>query len=150
MSWVTVNVPWAPQPLACMRRSGITSRSKWASFSISQMSCSKAGPRGPAVMMLVLSATGAPVALVNRSVSDMMGGGLPAPGGVADHAAEVAAGKMRILVREHVGLHVAERRLRLVLDAVVERLDDVFLEVRAARVRMHYRLALRIAVLAIA
>src|ERR1700680_5019228 len=66
MSWVTVKVPWAPQPLACMRRSGITSRSKCAIFSISQMSCSSAGPRGPAVMMLVLSATGAPVALVNR------------------------------------------------------------------------------------
>src|SRR6266478_2171773 len=85
-----------------------------------------------------------------RIPEERTGGGLPAPGGVADHAAEVAAGKMRILVREHVGLHVAERRLRLVLDAVVERLDDVFLEVRAARVRMHYRLALRIAVLAIA
>jgi hypothetical protein len=28
------------------------------------MSCSSAGPRGPAVMMLVLSGTGAPVALV--------------------------------------------------------------------------------------
>src|SRR6266851_1659060 len=67
MSCVTVKVPWAPQPLACMRRSGITSRSKCANFSISQISCSNAGPRGPAVMMLVLSATGAPVALVNRS-----------------------------------------------------------------------------------
>ena len=71
MSCVTVKVPWAPQPLACMRRSGITSRSKCASFSISQMSCSSAGPRGPAVMMLVLSATGAPVALVKRFVADM-------------------------------------------------------------------------------
>jgi hypothetical protein len=28
MSWVTVKVPYAPDPLACMRRSGITSRSK--------------------------------------------------------------------------------------------------------------------------
>jgi hypothetical protein len=36
----------------CMRRSGITSRSKCAIFSISQTSCSSAGPRGPAVMML--------------------------------------------------------------------------------------------------
>src|SRR5258705_6001349 len=73
MSCVTVNVPWAPQPLACMRRSGITSRSKCANFSISQISCSNAGPRRPAVMMLVLSATGAPVALVNRVVFDMVG-----------------------------------------------------------------------------
>src|SRR5712672_1101611 len=51
-----------------MRRSGITSRSKCANFSISQISCSSAGPRRPAVMMLVLSATGDPVALVNRVV----------------------------------------------------------------------------------
>ena len=53
MSSVTVKVPWAPQPLACMRRSGITSRSKCAIFSISQISCSSAafvargGPAGP-------------------------------------------------------------------------------------------------------
>ena len=72
MSFVTVKVPKAPQPLACMRRSGITSRSKCASFSMSQISCSSAGPRGPAVMMLVLSATGAPVALVNL-MADMLG-----------------------------------------------------------------------------
>ena len=34
MSLVTVKVPNAPEPLACMRRSGITSRSKCASFSM--------------------------------------------------------------------------------------------------------------------
>ncbi len=28
MSLVTVNVPYAPEPFACIRRSGITSRSK--------------------------------------------------------------------------------------------------------------------------
>ena len=55
-----------------MRRSGITSRSKCAIFSMSQMSCSSAGPRGPAVMMLVLSATGAPVALVKTFDEDMV------------------------------------------------------------------------------
>src|SRR5690606_2073113 len=49
-----------------MRRSGMTSRSKWASFSISQISSSRAGPRGPAVLMLRLSATGAPLASVMR------------------------------------------------------------------------------------
>ncbi len=48
MSWVTVKVPWAPQPLACMRRSGITSRSKCAIFAASQMSSSSAGRRRPA------------------------------------------------------------------------------------------------------
>jgi hypothetical protein len=36
------------------------------------MSCSSAGPRGPAVMMLVLSATGAPVALVKTFDVDMV------------------------------------------------------------------------------
>src|SRR6516162_4967649 len=71
MSCVTVKVPWAPQPLACIRRSGITSRSKCASFSISQRSCKSAGPRGPAVMMLVLSATGAPASVVKRFDCDM-------------------------------------------------------------------------------
>ncbi len=56
---------------------------------------------------------------------------------------------MRILIREHVGLDVAEGRLRLVLVAVVEGLDDVFLETRATRMCMHHRLALRVAVFGI-
>src|SRR5262245_16863229 len=72
MSWVVVKVPCAPQPLACILRSGMTSRSKCASFSMSQMSWSRAGPRRPAVIILVLSGTGAPVALVKRSGFDMM------------------------------------------------------------------------------
>ena len=45
-----------------IRRSGTTSRSKWASFSINQTSCRSAGPRGPAVWMLKLSTTATPVA----------------------------------------------------------------------------------------
>jgi hypothetical protein len=73
MSCVTVKVPYAPQPFACIRRSGITSRSKCAIFSISQMSCSSAGPRGPDVRMFVLSATGAPVAFVNLFGNDIVG-----------------------------------------------------------------------------
>src|ERR1700746_1517078 len=152
MSCVTVKVPWAPQPLACMRRSGITSRSKCAIFSISQISCSSAGPRGPAVMMLVLSATGAPVALVktfdldmvNSRVAVSVNGCSAVPGGAADHAAEVAAREVWIFVGEHVGLDVAEGGMRLVPDAVVEGLDDVFLETAAARMRLHHRLALRV------
>ena len=40
---------------------------------------------------------------------------------------------MWLLVRDHVGLDVAEGGIRLVLDAVVEGLDDVFLEVVGAR-----------------
>src|ERR1700732_2417990 len=98
-----------------MRRWGITSRSKCASFSISQISCSSAGPRGPAVMMLVLSATGAPVALVKTFALDMLtsrnavcaDGCSPVPSGAADGAAEIAADEVRVLVGEHVGLDVA-------------------------------------------
>src|SRR6266850_3123482 len=76
--------------------------------------------------------------------------GLPAPRGAADHAAEIALMEVRILVREHVGIDVAEGRLRLVLVAVVKGLDDVFLETRSTRMCMHHRLALRVAVLGIA
>jgi len=36
-----------------------------ASFSRNQISCSSIGPRGPAVMTLLLSTTGAPAAVVN-------------------------------------------------------------------------------------
>src|SRR5712671_376946 len=125
-----------------MRRSGITSRSKCAIFSISQMSCSSAGPRGPAVMMLVLSATGDPVALVKRLSVVMtnsswvawhasawrrpvgphscqcvdferMDADLAGPGGSSDNAAEIAADEMWIFVGEYVGLDVAECRFGL-------------------------------------
>ena len=65
MSCVTVNVPKAPEPLACMRRSGMTSRSKWASFSRNQTSCSNCGPRGPAVMHVLVVRTGTPALVVN-------------------------------------------------------------------------------------
>src|SRR5258708_14693451 len=75
--------------------------------------------------------------------------GLPSPRGGADHAAEIAAAEVRVLVREHVGVDVAEGRLRLVLVAVVEGLDDVFLETRRTRMCMHYRLALGAALLGI-
>src|ERR1700759_5755419 len=133
-----------------MRRSGITSRSKCAIFSISQISCSSAEPSGPAVLLLVLSATGAPVALVNRFVVLMFASFLvesvralaslsrvwPAPDrlrgwayprgvgsfslcvlvdraalpcGLTDHAAEIPAVEMRVLVGQHVGLPVAPR-----------------------------------------
>src|SRR5690625_1100634 len=68
MSLVTVNLPKAPEPLACIRRSGITSRSKWASFSRNQTSWRSIGPRGPAVAALSLSATGAPAAVVTGLV----------------------------------------------------------------------------------
>ena len=55
------------------------------------------------------------------------------PARAADDGAEVAAVEVRLLVGDHVGLDVAEGRVGLVLDAVVEGLDDVFLEPRRAR-----------------
>ena len=64
ISLVTVKVPNAPDPFACMRRSGITSRAKWPNFSINQTSCINTGPRFPAVAELRLSGTGAPKAVV--------------------------------------------------------------------------------------
>src|SRR5947208_14548459 len=157
MSCVTVKVPCAPAPLACMRRSGMTSRSKCASFSINQRSCSSAGPRGPAVRMFRLSVTGVPVACVkcwrffsSDTVVLLRSSGVSAwPGGPADDIAEIRPVKMRILIREDVGLDVAEGRIRLVLDALVESLDDVFFEVLRTRMGLHDRLALDVAVFAI-
>src|SRR6202162_1339485 len=71
------------------------------------------------------------------------------PGGAADDAAEIAAVEMRLLVRDDVGLDVAEGRIRLVLDAVVEGLDDVIFEMLGAGVGLYDRLALEIAVFGI-
>src|SRR3984957_2266066 len=129
--------------------------------------------------MLVLSATGAPVALVNLASVDMMGSGFwieglgssvaarrlkrpdafatrvghnvrsPLPRRSADHAAKVASPEASIFVCEHVGVYGAECRLRLVPEAVVEGLDDVFLEATAARVGMNDRLPLRLGVIGI-
>src|SRR5271163_4400344 len=145
MSCVTVKVPYAPQPLACIRRSGITSRSKCASFSISQMSCNSAGPRGPAVMMLVLSATGEPLALVKGFVDAMANSPWvgsrrvrkrfsAGPGRGADYLTKIYRPEGRILVGEHIGLDIAKGRLGLVVDGVIEGLDDLFLEAARARV----------------
>ena len=65
MSWVTVKVPKAPEPLACTTRSGMHSRLKWAIFSSRWKSCSRSGPRGPAVSEFWLSTTGMPSAVVS-------------------------------------------------------------------------------------
>src|SRR5580704_16925018 len=67
----------------------------------------------------------------------------------ADHAAEVAALEGGVLVRKNVCLDVAECRMRLVLEAIVECLDDVFLEVITARMCLEHHVSLRIAVLGI-
>ena len=65
ISCVTSKYPNAPAPLAWTTLSGILSRSKWAISSMNVMSCSKIGPRGPAVRVLSLSSTGAPPLVVN-------------------------------------------------------------------------------------
>ena len=65
MSFVTVNVPNAPEPLACIRRSGITSLSKCAICSKKYQSCISKGPLGPAVILFSLSDTGVPKRPVN-------------------------------------------------------------------------------------
>src|ERR1700722_3470196 len=75
MSFVTVKVPKPPAPFACIRRSGITSRSKCASFSRNQTSCRSAGPRGPAVSVFWLSTTGAPKAVVSLVMGDPFSNG---------------------------------------------------------------------------
>src|SRR5712675_1962570 len=64
-------------------------------------------------------------------------GSSASPGRSPNHAAEIAAPESRVLFREHVGLDVAECRVGLVFDAIVERLDNVFLELIGARMRVH-------------
>src|SRR5690348_11898513 len=56
------------------------------------------------------------------------------PGRAEDDRAEIFSLIVGILQRQHVGLHVAERRLRLLDDTLSEVIDNAFLEVRLARV----------------
>ena len=53
--------------------------------------------------------------------------------------------KAGILVRDHVGIHIAKRGVRPVLVAVVERLDDILLEVLRARMGADDRRTIRVA-----
>jgi len=59
---------------------------------------------------------------------DAAEGFLSSPLRTANNGAEVHALEVWILVRQHICLHIAECRLRLVVDAVVKGLDDVFLQ----------------------
>src|SRR5690606_5959272 len=61
------------EPLACIRRSGITSRTKFASFSFSHKSWASSGPRAPAVKLFWLSVTGAPKAVVRWETGHFLG-----------------------------------------------------------------------------
>src|ERR1700678_4509144 len=86
---------------------------------------------------------------VSAGTLDWTRRGLPSPGGGADHTTEIAAPEGRILVRKNIGFDVPEGCLRLVFDAVIEGLDDVFLEMRRTRMCVHHRLTLGVAVLGI-
>src|ERR1700692_3897030 len=165
MSCVTVKVPNAPEPFACMRRSGITSRSKWASFSRNHTSSSNAGPRGPAVRMFWLSTTGAPKTVVSFFMRDPLSvqygdgghsvalrrrigaataarivsvtGVAVVPCGTQDDLAEVQALVRRIAKLEHVGLDVAEGRLGLLDRSLRKGINDAVLERLLTRMRSH-------------
>src|ERR1700758_3754618 len=71
------------------------------------------------------------------------------PGGSANHSAEIPALERCIFVRQDVGFYIPECRLWLVLNPVIERLDDILLEMRGSRVRLYNRLALSISILGI-
>src|SRR6516162_5274429 len=62
------------------------------------------------------------------------------PGRSADHSAEILGPEGGILVGEHVGVDSAEGRLGLVVEAVTEGLDDLFLEAAGARVRADHEI----------
>src|SRR3546814_5470898 len=113
MSWVTVKVPKAPEPLACMRRSGITWRTKLPSVSCSHTSCDSSGPRGPAGRLSWLLGTGAPnwvVRWVGLGLSDGLLMAL-APDVVANAQASPIAWKGEIERRERIDGTAGERRV---------------------------------------
>jgi len=62
----------------------------------------------------------------------------------ANDVAEVGPHELGIFVGKNIGLHIAEGGFWLVPDAVVEGLNDVFLETGSAGISRDYRLALRI------
>src|SRR5471030_307114 len=71
-------------------------------------------------------------------------GGAVIPRRAQDQAAEIQALVGRILEREDIGLHVAERGLRLLDRAVSEGIDDPFLEIHLTRMDGDDLFALRV------
>ena len=61
---------------------------------------------------------------------------------MADDLDKVHRLEPRLLILQHIGLHIAERGLRTMAQAVGKRADDALLEPFSARMRMHHRLAL--------
>lgn len=56
------------------------------------------------------------------------------PARVADDTAEVAALEPGILICKYVGLDIAERGFRLLVNAIVKCLDNIFFETGRARI----------------
>src|SRR6266853_2320099 len=63
-SAVTSKWPKAPPPLTWYTRSGMRSRTKWASFSFRYLSCSRLGPPGPTVSEYSSLGAGMPASVV--------------------------------------------------------------------------------------
>jgi len=59
---------------------------------------------------------------------------LAGPSRVADDTAEIATSKLRVLVCQNIRLDVPEGCLGLLVNAIVERLQNVFLKVRRTRI----------------
>ena len=64
-SSVMTSSPKAPEPLAWGLRSGMRSRSKWASFSTNATSWSMRGPSGPTLSEFASDSRGAPACVVD-------------------------------------------------------------------------------------
>jgi hypothetical protein len=62
----------------------------------------------------------------------------------ADDIAEVQAAELWILVGQDIRLHIAECRLRFVLDAVVKVLDNVLFKVLSTWIRGDNRIAIKV------
>src|ERR1700739_1909245 len=74
---------------------------------------------------------------------------LASPRRSANHAAEIHSSKGGIFVGQNICFYVPKRRLWLVLNPVIERLDDILFEMRGARVRFYNRLTLSSSILGV-
>src|ERR1700733_10453331 len=91
---------------------------------------------------------------LNRSQTELLNPlnssrALGPPGGSANHFTEIHWSEDRILVGQHICFDVPKGGLWLVLNSVIEGLDNVFLEMSGAGVRLYNRLALSRTVLRI-
>jgi hypothetical protein len=71
---------------------------------------------------------------------------LASPRRITDHTTEIATVEVRLLVSDHIRFHITECRVRLVSDPIVERLDDVFLEMCCSREGLYNSLSFLVCV----